>query len=616
MPTSSITVPSGQPQRAAQPATPPATHAAPDPQDRAHQAARGLDNALHALAARFTSGLSPISLALAQADWLMHLATQPAQSLQLALDAQRGAIEWWQNSLTQQGNGLADGEDLRFSDPAWHQWPYAPVVRAYRGAESWWRDATSLRGMAPHHQEMARVFARQWLDTLSPANAGLANPEVLRRTLQRSGRNLAEGLAHAVDDGRQALGLTALQSPPAAEAGSVQRPYQPGVDVAITPGSVVYRNTLIELLQYQPQTGVVAAQPLFIVPSWINKYYILDLSPANSMVRWLVGQGHTVFILSWRNPDEHDALLSLDDYLQLGVFDALAAIKRMVPGESVHSAGYCLGGTLLSIAAAALARPGAVPGAGLLPTLASVSLLAAETDFSEPGEMGVLIDESQVTLLEDMMAERGFLSGTQMGGSFQWLHSRELVWSARVRELWLGERLRPNDLMAWNEDRTRMPAAMHSEYLRRCYLRNELAQSRYPVDGRAVSLADIGLPLFVVGTEKDHVSPWKSVYKLHGLCDAELTFVLTNGGHNAGIVSEPGHAGRHFGLHVRRHGDPWISPDDWPAQATAHSGSWWLAWQDWLAAHSDGRSVAARQIPASRALCAAPGSYVMQRYPD
>ena len=227
----------------AQPPALPTTPEAPDPQDRAHQAARGLDNALHALAARFTSGLSPISLALAQADWLMHLATQPAQSLQLALDAQRGAIEWWQNSLTQQGNGLADGEDLRFSDLAWQQWPYAPVVRAYRGAENWWRDATRLRGMAPHHQEMARVFARQWLDTVSPANAGLANPEVLRRTLQQSGRNLVSGLAHAVDDSRLALGLSPLQapprsplqsppqspphSPPAAEVGGAQRPYSP-----------------------------------------------------------------------------------------------------------------------------------------------------------------------------------------------------------------------------------------------------------------------------------------------------------------------------------------------------------------------------------------------------
>ena len=594
--------------------------AEPDPapglQTRGHQAARGFDNALHALAARFTGGLSPISLALAQADWLMHLASQPAQSMQLAIEAQRDAWAGWLGGLSPQGTGLTEGEDLRFSDPAWQQWPYAPVVRAYRSAESWWRDATNLRGMAPHHQEMVRVFARQWLDTLSPANAGLANPEVLRRTVAQAGRNLSGGLANAIDDQRLSLGLPALQLPQATDDGAAQRPYQPGVDVAITPGSVVYRNDLIELIQYQPQTTRVAAQPLFIVPSWINKYYILDLSPANSMVRWLVGQGHTVFILSWRNPDESDALLGMDDYLQLGVFDALAAIRRLLPGEAVHTAGYCLGGTLLSIAAAALARPGAVPGAELLPVLASVSLLASETDFSEPGEMGVLIDESQVSLLEDMMAERGFLSGKQMGGSFQWLHARELVWSARVRELWLGERLRPNDLMAWNEDRTRMPAAMHSEYLRRCYLRNELAQSRYPVAGRSVSLADISLPLFVVGTEKDHVSPWKSVYKLHGLCDAELTFVLTNGGHNAGIVSEPGHMGRHFGLRVRRPGDPWISPEDWPGQAAARAGSWWPAWQTWLQAQADGRMLPARSIPADRALCPAPGQYVMQRYPD
>ena len=589
---------------------------APDAQTRGQQAARGLDSALHALAARLTGGLSPISLALAQADWLMHLASQPAQSMQLALDAQRGVWAWWLGSQAPQGSDLAPGADLRFSDPAWQQWPYAPVVRAYRSAETWWGKATHLRGMAPHHQEMARVFARQWLDTLSPANAGLANPEVLRRTVALAGCNLRQGWANAIDDQLQSLGLPALQLPQAADDGSAPRPYRPGVDVAITPGSVVYRNDLVDLIQYSPQTATVAAQPVFIVPSWINKYYILDLSPHNSMVRWLVGQGHTVFILSWRNPDEHDALLSLDDYLQLGVFDTLTAIQRLLPGESVHAVGYCLGGTLLSIAAAALARPGAVPGAEALPALASLSLLASETDFSEPGEMGVLIDESQVSLLEDMMAERGFLSGNQMGGSFQWLHSRELVWSARLRELWLGERLRPNDLMAWNEDRTRMPAAMHSEYLRRCYLRNELAQSRYPVAGRPVSLADSHLPLWVVGTEKDHVSPWKSVYKLHGLCDAELTFVLTNGGHNAGIVSEPGHAGRHFGLRVRRPGDAWISPEAWPAQATAHAGSWWPAWQAWLQAKGDGRMLPARTIAAKRALRPAPGAYVMQRYPD
>jgi len=588
---------------------------------RARGAASDFDSALHAAVMRHATGLSPISLALAQADWLLHLATQPAQSLRLAMAAQRGLFGWWLDSLAQRGNGLADSDDHRFAAPPWHQWPYAPVVRAYRAAEDWWRDATHLRGMDPHHQEMVKVFARQWLDTLSPANAGLANPEVLQRTLERRGANLVEGLGNALDEARRAAGLKPLPLPPllpdpASAAPADERPYQPGVDVAITPGRVVHRNHLVELIQYSPSTPQVHAQPVFIVPSWIMKYYILDLSPHNSLVRWLVSQGHTVFILSWRNPDEGDALLAMQDYLDLGIFDSLAAIKRLVPGEAVHACGYCLGGTLLAIAAAALARPGAVQGAELLPALASVSLLAAETDFSEPGEMGVLIDESQVTLLEDLMAERGFLTGPQMAGSFQFLHSRELVWSAKLRELWFGERLRPNDLMAWNADVTRMPAAMHSEYLRRCYLRNELAQSRYPVEGRPVSLTDIHQPLFVVGTEKDHVSPWKSVYKLHQLTDAPLTFVLTNGGHNAGIVSELDHPGRHYALHTRQPGDPWLPPDDWPAQAERHGGSWWPAWQAWLLAQGDGRQVPARALKATGTLGAAPGHYVLQRWRD
>ena len=272
--------------------------------------------------------------------------------------------------------------------------------------------------------------------------------------------------------------------------------FQPGRDVAITPGQVVMRNRLVELIRYAPATATVHPEPLLVLPSWIMKYYILDLSPENSLVRWLVDQGHTVFILSWRNPDESDALLGMADYLEQGVLDNLAAIARLVPEQPVHACGYCLGGTLLSLAAAALARPGQVAGADQLPALASVSLLAAETDFSEPGEMGVLIDESQVTMIEDMMAERGYLSGRQMAGSFAYLHSRELVWSQKMRELWLGEPNQPNDLMAWNADLTRMPAAMHSEYLRRCYLHNEIATGRFPVQGRPVSLTDLRLPVF------------------------------------------------------------------------------------------------------------------------
>jgi polyhydroxyalkanoate synthase len=583
--------------------------AAPEGGVNGRDSAAAYDGAFHAAVARFFGGLSPISLLLAYSDWLLHLATQPAQSLRLAMKAQAGAVELGASAL---GPPVEDrpatSEDLRFSHPLWRDRPYAHFVQAYRSAEAWWKEASVLRGMTSHHQDVTRVFARQWLDMLSPANFPLANPEVMQRTVERLGGNLVDGAMIAVDDWRRSHGLPPLAPP--------EHPYLPGVDLAITPGKVVHRNALVELIQYAPQTPTAHAEPVFIVPSWIMKYYILDLSPHNSLVRWLVGQGHTVFIVSWRNPDEGDALLGMDDYLHLGVFDPLAAIARLVPKAQVHACGYCLGGTLLAIATAALARPARIARAQMLAPLASVSLLAAETDFSEPGEMGVLIDESQVAMLEDMMAERGFLSGHQMAGSFQFLHSRELVWSARTRELLLGERLRPNDMMAWNADVTRMPAAMHSEYLHRCYLRNELAEERYPVEGRPVSLGDIRLPLFVVGTEKDHVSPWRSVYKLDRLTTTELTFLLTNGGHNAGIVSEPGHPGRHYALHTTRPGDAALDADAFLECAQRFDGTWWTAWHDWLLAHGSGQRVRARRIDPALALGDAPGSYVQQRYND
>ncbi len=580
-----------------------------DMDTRRRELAAALDGALHAAAAPLTGGLSPISLLLAQTDWALHLATQPAQSLRLMVDAQRSLLEWSACSLGMTAAPAAEpGEDLRFSHPNWQQWPYSAVVQAYRGAEAWWKDATTLRGMSAHHQELARVFARQWLDTLSPANFVLSNPEVLQRTVESWGGNFVDGAALAVDEWRMRKGLPPLQAP--------EHAYRPGIDLAVTPGKVVHRNALVELIQYAPQTPKVHAEPVFIVPSWIMKYYVLDLSPHNSMVRWLVEQGHTVFIVSWRNPDEGDALLAMDDYLQLGVFDPLAAIALLLPHRRVHACGYCLGGTLMAIGAAALARPERIERSEMLAPLASLSLLAAETDFTEPGEMGVLIDESQVAMLEDLMAERGFLTGRQMAGSFQFLHSRELVWSALTRERLLGERLRPNDLMAWNADVTRMPAAMHSEYLRRCYLRNELAEGLYPVEGRPVSLADIRQPIFAVGTEKDHVSPWRSVYKLHRLTHTELTFALTNGGHNAGIVSEPGHPHRHYALHTRRAGDPVRDADAWQRQARQHAGSWWTAWHDWLLSHGSRTPVPACRIESRVALGDAPGQYVMQRYFD
>ena len=349
-------------------------------------------------------------------------------------------------------------------------------------------------------------------------------------------------------------------------------------------------------------------EPILIVPAWIMKYYILDLSPHNSMVRHLTEQGFTVFMISWRNPQPDDRDLGMDDYRQAGVMAALDAISAIVPGRRIHATGYCLGGTMLSIAAAAMARDGD-------DRLASLSFFAAQTDFKEAGELRLFTNESQLAFLEDMMWEQGFLDTEQMAGAFKTLRSNDLVWSRIVHDYLMGERTPMNDLMAWNADATRMPARMHHEYLTSLYLNNALATSSYRVDGRAVSLADLRLPVFMVGTERDHISPWRSVYKLHHLCDAEMTFVLTSGGHNAGIISEPGHAHRSYRIAARPAHGPWVEPEEWAAQAIPHEGSWWPDWHQWLAKQSS-RKQAARATPAHAVLGEAPGEYVLQRYAD
>jgi len=316
-----------------------------------------------------------------------------------------------------------------------------------------------------------------------------------------------------------------------------------------------------------------------------------------------------VFIISWRNPTAADRDLGLDDYRSLGVMAALEAVATIVPERKVHAVGYCLGGTLLAIAATAMARDGD-------DRLQSLSLLAAETDFRESGEIALFVDESQLAWLEAAMWDKGYLDGRQMAGAFQMLRSQDLIWSRRVREYLLGERQAQSDLMAWNADVTRMPYRMHSEYLRQLYLGNDLAEGRYRVDGRPVALTDVTVPLFVVGTVRDHVAPWQSVYKLHLLSDAELTFVLTSGGHNAGVVSEPGHPRRSFQIATRSAGERYLDPQQWRAQTPLHEGSWWPAWQHWLAQRSSAR--AAPPAMGSRRgayapLADAPGTYVAMK---
>jgi polyhydroxyalkanoate synthase subunit PhaC len=386
---------------------------------------------------------------------------------------------------------------------------------------------------------------------------------------------------------------------------AASRNFVVGVNLASTPGKVVFRNDLIELIQYASSTAKVCAEPVLIVPAWIMKYYILDLSAHNSLIRWLVGQGHTVFVISWRNPGVELRDTSLEDYRLHGVMAALDEVCAICGPVKVHAAGYCLGGTLLSIAAAAMARDGD-------DRLGSLSLLAAQTDFTEAGELRLFISEDQLDFLGDVMKSRGFLDSGQMAGAFQALRTNDLLWSPAIKHYMLGERDAPFDLMAWDKDGTRLPARMHIEYLRHMYLDNDLAEGRYMAGGRPVELGDVKLPVFAVSTETDHVAPWRSVFKIHQQMTGDITFVLTSGGHNAGIVSEPGHANRHFRLRVRDHGGRTLGPVEWEHDTAPQMGSWWLAWNSWL----DQRSSAQIAPPTMGAaehspLCDAPGTYVL-----
>ena len=568
-----------------------------------------LDRIVHAALARFTFGLSPAALAQASMDWRLHLAGSPMKRMELASELAQalanGVVDWMR---ALQGHALVNNDagdpalqvpDQRFADPAWQRYPFNLYAHAFLQQQAWWQHATSgVRGVSGHHEQMVAFMARQWLDMLAPTNSPFTNPEVIEATLKRNGMNLLEGSKLFMDDMQRALG----GQPP---AGSEH--FIPGRQVAVTPGKVVLRNRLAELIQYSPSTPQVHAEPVLIVPAWIMKYYILDLSPGNSLVKYLVDQGHTVFMISWKNPDAGDRDLGMDDYLTLGPLAALDAVQRIVPERKVHAAGYCLGGTLLAIAAAALAAQNDT-------RLATVTMLASQTDFTEPGELSLFIDESQVTFLEDMMWGPGYLDGAQMAGAFQMLRSYDLIWSRITRDYLLGQRRPPNDLMAWNSDATRMPFRMHSEYLRGLYLRNDLAEGRWKVAGHAVTVEDITQPWFVIGTESDHVAPWRSVYKIHLLTDREVTFVLTSGGHNAGIVSEPGHPRRHYRWATHAQGAAFIAPEQWLQQAQPEQGSWWPRWHDWLAAHGSGLVALPRMgAPELPALADAPGGYVLQR---
>ena len=563
--------------------------------------AETMDHELRSFLAQATKGMSPIEAVTAIVDWAGHLAISPGKMLTLTESLIRKVAQLGVFGL-QAGLGNADGSqstsERRLQGEKWQTWPFNVLVKGHALAREWLNELTTgVDGVSHEHEEIVSFMARQFADILSPANNPMTNPKVIAATIEERGQNLLRGGRNFVDDyrrGRNGEPLAGTES------------FRVGEHLGITPGKVVLQNELMELIQYEPTTKQVGAEPVLIIPAWIMKYYILDLTPEASLVRYLVEQGKTVFIVSWKNPTDEDRDLGMTDYLDLGVTAALDATIAITGAKKIHAVGYCLGGTLMSIAAALMARRGD-------DRLKTMSLFASLVDFREAGEIGMFLGESMMSFLEALMRKQGYLGIENMTGAFTSLRVSDLVYEPNVNRYLLGKDRQLNGLLAWNTDGTRMPYRMHMEYLKNCYIENNLATNRYKVNGELVCIDDISVPSFVVGTVTDHVAPWKSVYEIHRLTHNELTFALTTGGHNAGIACGPEHPRRKYQLAVRAPGDRYIDPQQWFESHEQVPGSWWKAWNQWLDEHMSGT----RESPKTggprkgyKVLRDAPGEYV------
>ncbi len=562
-----------------------------------------LDHEFKAAVAKIFLGMSPIEIAIAYLDWLSHLAISPGRQLQLAQSFTKkcsqlglyGIALLLERQIEKPNAQL----EARVNGENWQRLPFNLLAQAHQLAKDFVNEATSdVAGVTDSHQELVKFIAEQVMDFLSPANHLLTNPDVHQQTRVEKGQNLARGANFLKKDIVQTL--TGKPAAPSTD-------FQVGKAVGVTPGKVVFRNDLLELIQYTPTTETVGAEPVLFCPAWIMKYYILDLSPKNSMVKYLVEQGKTVFIISWKNPGPEDRDTGFEDYVTEGLLSAIDIVEKIVPNRKINLTGYCIGGTLALIGAATMARNGD-------DRLNSLSLFTAQGDFSEAGEVMRFISDSQLEFADKLMWKKGLLGSEEMGGSFGALRASDLIYGTAVNRYLMGNDHQYNDLMAWNADGTRMPYRMHTEYLHKLYLRNELATNKFEVGARPISLADLRVPTFSLGTEGDHVAPWKSVYKLQGLTHHEFTFALTSGGHNAGVICGPAHPRRHHRIHTRQAGDKYISPDEWVKNTEVHQGSWWPAWDAWLDNHISER-VAPPKTGGSRKgvkiIGNAPGSYVL-----
>jgi polyhydroxyalkanoate synthase len=554
---------------------------------------RFMDKFYQANLGQLTAGISPAAIETAYFSWVAQLLQSPGTLLRLASYPWRHADDLMGNMRDQKLP--REGKDVRFHTDNWSNYPWRFWAELFLLWEEWSLQATKVPGLPKHVKRTVSFGIKQILDALSPSNFVLSNPDLFQETIRSGGRNLVKGTELAIQDFVEKL-------TGAAPAGVEN--FIPGKQVAITKGKVIFSNHLIELIQYEAQTAQVYKEPVLMIPAWIMKYYILDLLPDNSLVNWLTKQGHTVFIVSWRNPGSEDRNLGLDEYFRSGAMAAIDAVSKNMPNSKIHLMGYCLGGTMAMIAAAAMAKKHD-------DRLKSLTLLAAQGDFTEAGELLLFITKSEVSFLKNMMWEKGYLDTKQMAGSFQMLRSYDLIWSKMVQDYMHGTQRGMIALLAWNADATRMPYKMHSEYLEKLFLNNDFSEGRFTIEGEPIAPQNIHIPSFVVGTEKDHVAPWKSVYKTHLFLNGDITFALASGGHNAGIVSEPGREGRSYRLSEHKKHASYLDTKTWMEKTPIRNGSWWVAWHDWLANHSSPAMVPAPTLNSK--LPAAPGKYVLQK---
>jgi polyhydroxyalkanoate synthase len=549
----------------------------------------------------------PLSIGAAFFEMTARMMSDPSRLVQAQLSLWNDYMTLWQRTAQRFLGGSAEpiieppAGDRRFRDKAWTDNTLFDFIKQSYLLTARWLQGTvkQVDGIDERTARKVDFYTRQFVDAIAPSNFLLTNPEVLRATIESRGENLINGLKNLLDDLERGKGRLAIKMTDMAA-------FRIGENIAVTPGKVVFQNELLQLIQYEPATAMVKRRPLLIIPPWINKFYILDLRPANSFIRWAVGEGHTVFVVSWVNPDERLAAKTFADYMREGPLAALGAIEQATGEREANVIGYCLGGTLLASTLAYMAVKRDT-------RIKSATYFVAMVDFAEAGELSVFIDEEQLTALEARMNAKGYLEGRAMATTFNMLRANDLIWSFVVNNYLLGKSPFPFDLLYWNADSTRMPAAMHSFYLRNMYQENLLVRpGGITLNGVPIDLAKIKTPSFLLSTREDHIAPWRSTYAATQLYKGPVKFVLSASGHIAGVVNPPGSK---YGHWENDENPP--TPEEWLTTATAVSDSWWPVWERWISQYSGGEVPARRPGDGKlKPLEDAPGSYVKVRAED